>query len=155
MKIKWKIKKKRGNYRAGLNYTITLEEYERELAVHAVNIRSLIPLITDSDQNYCLPGCNERSPDWKPEDYHYINVPYFKTGELSNFIRLPFEASGCYHEVEQSFLKLRNTYEEVVKEAYGWEPVSREDELDTSKETKEHIAATITAGRMLALSDEI
>ena len=148
---KWKINKKRGNYRAGLKYTITLEEYERELAVHAVNIRSFIPIIPDSHQNYCLPGCHERYSGWKAENYHYINVPYFKEGELSNFILLPFRESGCYPEVEQSFIKLRHIYEEVVKEAYGWEAVSYEAELDTSKETKKHIAARVTAGKILAL----
>lgn len=151
MKISWKIDKKRGNYRAGLSYTITLEEYERELAVHAVNMCSFIPIIPDSEQNYCLPGRNERSPDWQADSYHYINVPYFKMGDLSNFIRLPFKESGCYPEVEQSFIKLRHIYEEVVKEAYGWEPVNHQDELDISKETKKHIAARVTAGKMLAL----
>ncbi len=151
MKIIWKIDKKRGNYRAGLSYSIALEEYEKELAVHAVNICSFIPIIPESNQDYCLPGCNERSADWKAENYHYINVPYFKLGELSDFIRLPFSESGCYPEVEKSFVKLRSIYEEVVKEAYGWKPISCRNELDTSKETKKHIAAKVTAGKMLAL----
>lgn len=151
MKIKWKIDKQRGNFRANLTYTIILEDYERRLAVCAVNICSFIPIIPKPNQNYCLPCCDERSPDWTPDDYHYLNVPYFKVGELSNFIRLPFKESGHYPEVAQSFMKLRDAYEEVVKEAYRWQPVSKTAELDISQETKTYIAAKVTAQKMLAL----
>jgi hypothetical protein len=127
-----------------------LEEHERKLAVHAVNIRSFVPIIPDSNQNYCLPDCNERALGWVADGYHYISVPYFKLGDINDFIRLPFKEPGCYPEVEQSFIKLRAVYEEVIKEAYGWEPISCQGELNTSTETKKHIAAKLTAGKMLA-----
>ena len=43
MRITWKIEKKRGNLRPVLTYTVTLEDFERQLATPPLSITSLIP----------------------------------------------------------------------------------------------------------------
>ena len=149
MKIQWKIEKKRGNYRPTLNYMISLEEHEKALAMHAVSIRSLIPRVVDSSQAWCMPGTNERAPGWQPTEFHRLSVPYFKNGTAEGFIRLPFKESGYYPEVEGSFAMLRDAYEKVVRQAYRWHPVHEKGELDITPETREQIAASVTAQKML------
>ncbi|MCP4114582.1 MAG: hypothetical protein GY737_04130 [Desulfobacteraceae bacterium] len=148
MKINWTITKKRGNFRPSLNYKITLEAFEKELAVNAITLKSTIPAIPDPHQGFCLPGTNERTSHWKASDFHYLSVPYFKRGEASGFIRLPFRESREYPEIAASFQTLREEYEAVVRQAYGQEPLHLEDELEMSRGTKQEIAATITAATL-------
>ncbi len=148
MKINWTITKKRGNFRPTLNYKITLEAFEKKLAVNAVSIKSTIPAVPDPHQGFCLPGTNERSPQWKGSNCHYLSVPYFKKGEASGFIRLPFRESREYPEVTASFQTLRDAYETVVRQAYGHGPLNLTDELEMSQGTKQEIAATITAATL-------
>lgn len=150
MKINWQIEKKRGNYRPKLSYQIMLEEFERELAVDAVQIKSSIAKLQDATKEYCMPGSHERHPDWQPQDYHYLSVPYFKDGKSSGVFRLPFRENGEYPEVEASFQLLRKEYEEVVKKAYAHQPIKTHGELDLTRKTKEAIAASLTAKKMLA-----
>lgn len=154
MRIKWNIKKKRGNFRPSLNYIITLESFEIKLAVNAVSIHSTIPRILKPHLSFCLPGENERDSAWEPESFHFLSVPYFKDGQISEFIRLPFRSSGEYPEVKASFEKLRKAYEIVVQKAYGLAPIEREEELDISQDTKVQIAAMVTADRFLDLYGE-
>lgn len=151
MKIIWKIEKKRGNFRPVLTYSLRLEEHEQAIAMHSVTIESFIPRVSDANQAWCMPGCDERSTDWQPDGFHHFSVPYFKTGSSDGFIRLPFKESGQYPEVEESFKMLRAAYEEVVREVYGWKPACEDGELDITTETKEQIAATIAAQKMLNL----
>ncbi len=148
MKIKWTITKKRGNFRPSLNYKLTLEPFEKKLAVNAVTIKSTIPEIANSHQSFCLPGTNERAPHWTPTDFHYLSVPYFKKGEASGFIRLPFRESREYPEVATSFQALRDEYEAVVRQAYGQDPIHLEEEIEMSRRTKQEIAAFITAATL-------
>ncbi|PIE66522.1 MAG: hypothetical protein CSA26_00530 [Desulfobacterales bacterium] len=152
MRINWKIVKQRGNYRPSLRYKLTLEEYERELAAHSVKIQSFLPCLGNPHQSFCLPGTFERSAEWQPVDYQWITTPSFKEGWLENYIRLPFRESGKYPEVEQSFILLREQHEQVIKAAYGWEPIDCTGELDTSNDTKEVIAAALTAQKMIAFA---
>ena len=151
MKVDWQILKKRGNFRPTLTYTITLEPFEKKLAVHAVWVESHIPEIPNPSQRYCLPGENERSPVWIPSEFHRLQVPFFKIGERRDFMRLPFRESGEYPEVESSFLALRNAYETVVKTVYGKEPIHQRGALDMSPETRTCVAARVTADRLLNL----
>ena len=150
MKINWTITKKRGNFRPSLNYKLLLEPFEKKLAVNAVTIKSTIPEIKDSHQNFCLPGTNERAPHWHPTGFHYLSVPYFKKGEASGFIRLPFRESGAYPEVAASFQVLRDEYEAVVRQAYGQNPIHLEEELEMSRRTKQEIAPAITAATLFS-----
>ncbi|WP_310598654.1 hypothetical protein [Desulfobulbus sp.] len=150
MRIVWQIEKQRGNYRPSLNFTLELEEYEQRLAVEAVNVRSLIPRIEAPHQMYCLPGRFERAAGWCPLDYHWLAAPFFRDGSRHGFIRLPFRESGSYPEVEQSFTLLRETHEEVVRQAYSWEPISESHRMDISPDGRRAIAAKLTAERLLA-----
>lgn len=150
MKITWSIEKKRGNFRAHLKYSITLEDYEKEIAVNTLNIVSSIPKIDDSHESFCLPSSNERSKDWQPKDFHMVSTPYFRDGHLTEYIRLPFREDGKYPEIEETFSKLRAEYEKIVQEAYGSVPISENKELDTSEDTKQIIAAHLVSRKMLA-----
>ncbi len=149
MKINWRITKKQGNHRSSLNYHISLESFEKELAIHAVRIQSLIPELPNSHQSSCFPLENERHPAWTPVAFHSISTPYFKNGEISGFIRLPFRSSGVYPEVKASFLLLRKKFEKIVQQAYGHASVDITDELDISQETRTLIATRVTAQKML------
>ncbi len=151
MKINWQIKKKRGNFRPRLTYTITLESFEKELAIHAVRVESHIPMIPSSHLSYCLPGEHERSLSWKPDRYHVFQVPYFKIGYADGFIRLPFKDSGQYPEVVSSFKKLREAYEKKVRTVYAQPPLEQTGSLDISEETRSRIAPMVTASRLLSL----
>lgn len=151
MRIKWTINKKRGNFRPCLNYTITLETFEKDLAVNALTIKSLIPRIPNPTQAFCLPGTDERDASWTAGDYHHISVPYFKNGEVREFIRLPFRESGRYPEVEASFKLLRQAYEDVVQAAYSRSPICQQGEMDISGDTKKVIAARVAGSKLLNL----
>lgn len=152
MIIKWKIEKKRGNLRPSLSYRITLEDYEKELAVPTVHVETLIPEIPDAHQNYCMPETNERKNGWEPSAYHHFSTPYFKDGEITGFIRLPLRDSNDYPDVEASFRMLRDRYEQVLKEAYDIKPFSAEESLEISDETRSIIAAGVAASRMLGFA---
>jgi len=151
MRIKWEIKKKRGNFRPSLNYVIVLEPFEKKLAVHAVSVQSTIPMVCDPHLSFCLPGENERELSWEPSGFHVLSAPFFKNGRISEFIRLPFRASGEYPEVEASFEKLRKNHERVVQKAYRLAPINTQGNLDICHETKKQIAAMVTADRFMDL----
>lgn len=151
MRVNWKISKKRGNYRPSLNYTITLERFERELAINAVHVETRIPEVPNPHAAFCMPGHGERAPGWTPSRFHRIQVPWFKTGIASEFIRLPFRESGAYPEVEAAFRALREVYEAEVCAAYGQAPLEEERQLDMSAAARKQVAARVTAGRLLAL----
>lgn len=150
MRITWKLDKKRGNYRPTLTYTMVLEDFEREMAVDSINILSLLPKINNSHEAYCLPGTHERVEGWQPRDYHFISTPYFKDGQAKGSLRLPFRESGEYPEIVESFALLTHRHEARVRETYGWQPLAKRGELDLSDETREAIAATLTARKLLA-----
>ena len=150
MKITWNLDKKRGNYRPTLTYAMVLEDFEREMAVDSISIRSLLPKLDRPDEAFCLPGTHERLEGWQPRDYHHISTPYFKDGQSSGFLRLPFRESGEYPEIEASFALLKQQHEARVRQTYAWQPLARQGELDLSGETREAIAATLTARRLLA-----
>ncbi len=151
MKINWKIKKKRGNFRPILTYTMTLESFEKSLAIQAVSVQSQIPEIPRPHENFCMPGENERHPAWTPKRFHCLQVPYFKIGEASGFIRLPFSETGEYPEVEASFRDLRQAYEAQVSIAYGQAPFETVGDLDLTAETRAQVAARVTADRLLKI----
>lgn len=153
MKINWKIKKRRGNFRPVLTYTLILESFEKALAIQAVAVKSLIPEIPRRHESFCLPDENERHPCWSPspDRCHWLQVPYFKTGETRGFIRLPFTETGKYPEVEASFRKLQKAYEEKICIAYGQAPFETAGDLDISPEIQEQISPRVTADRLLAI----
>ena len=152
MRIQWTIKKKRGNFRPTLNYELTLEEHEKAMAVHAVGIDSLIPYIPRPHESHCLPGENERVDGWEPRDFVRLSVPHFKTGEIREFIRLPYRENMDYPEVEASFRMLRERFEAMVRRVYGQSPFEETGSLDVTPETAKDIAAAVTARKLLGFS---
>ncbi|PIE58660.1 MAG: hypothetical protein CSA33_01800 [Desulfobulbus propionicus] len=152
MNIQWSIDKRRGNYRPTLTYVITLEEHELAIAMHSVSITSSIPRIPNSGRAWCMPGCDERALNWSPKEFHQLHVPYFKTGMTNDFIRLPFREHDHYPEVEASFSDLRQTYEQVVAQVYAFKPFRQEQTMDMTSATKQKIAATLTAQKMLGFA---
>ena len=151
MKIDWQISKKRGNFRPRLSYELTLETFEKKLAIHAVQVESLIPVIPKSHLSYCMPGENEREASWTPDRFHILQVPYFKEGVSTGFIRLPFRDANEYPEVEASFKKLRDEYEIKVRQAYASGPINEAGSLDISESTRGQISARVTADRLLSM----
>ena len=134
-----------------MNFTITLEAFEKRLAIPAVWVDTKIPKLPRSHQSFCLPGENERADGWCPTDFHRIQVPYFKDGKTEEFIRLPFRASGEYPEVEAAFRALRSAYEAKVCEAYGHAPFEQKGTLGISERTRTKIAPQVSAQRLTAL----
>ncbi|WP_321493699.1 hypothetical protein [uncultured Desulfobacter sp.] len=150
MKISWQIRKKRGNFRPGLSYEFTLEPFEKKLAIHAVQVESLIPMLPRPHLSYCLPGEDERAPGWQPSRFHVLQVPHFKDGHTRGFLRLPFRERTEFPEVEASFKNLRREYEIRVCEAYGHSPVNQGGVLDITDDTRSKISAKVTAHRFLS-----
>ncbi len=148
MKIDWKITKERGNLRPKLWYRIALEPFEINLGVPMVRIASTIPKPPDSWQSHSYPGRMERG-DWQPDTFYYLCSPSHKTGCCEEVITLPMRENGEYPEVEESFLKLRQTYEKVLIEAYENADFKTEGSLWMSIETKKRIAPGIAAARLL------
>lgn len=149
MKIDWKIEKKRGNFRPSLKYKIVLEDFEKELAISMINIQSTIPKVDNSHLDYCFPECNERNKEFLPTEFHFLNTPYFKDGETCGVIRLPFREDGMYPEVAESFNRLRQQHEVLVREAYAREPIKNSEELGFTQATKQNIAGALIAKKML------
>ncbi len=148
MNIEWKIKKKRGNFRPILQYSITLTEYETELAVSAVRVLSSIPKPPDPGWTHCWPGQNERGV-WEPAEYYPLMTPSHKTGHIVESVKLPWRDNNAYPEVEPSFLQLREAFERALTMAAASAPISEAGSLETSASAKRDIAPAVAAARIL------
>ncbi|ACS80616.1 hypothetical protein [Maridesulfovibrio salexigens] len=147
MIIEWNITKKRGNFRPVLTYTISLEDFEKELGLPQVVLESNIPEPPDSWSASCLPGkCERNGCDCTA---YRIYTPDHKTGETSGKLMLPWREGSDYPEVKESFLKLRNNFEAVLKEAYDSHPIDVEGKLELSGDTRRHIASGLVSQRFL------
>ena len=151
MHIKWKIEKKRGNFRPLLSYQITLEELERELAIPAVSTTSLIPVLPDRYDRFCRPHCNERNNHWRPKHFHKLSTPDFRKGSLRDRIILPYPSFTDYDDVETSFGILRKAFEEELQSAYDSSPMFMRREMGMSEEAGRKMASGFVAHRMLKL----
>ena len=91
MRITWKIEKKRGNLRPVLTYTVTLEDFERQLATPPLSITSLIPEPPESWQEHCWPGQHERAgqDDAGERPCYQLSIPSHKGRHGSQSLRLP------------------------------------------------------------------
>ncbi|MBM9519402.1 hypothetical protein JWG39_06155 [Desulforhopalus vacuolatus] len=152
MNIDWNIKKKQGNHRPTLSYTVTLEEHEMELDMEPLTLTSTLAVVPHEERGWCLPGEDERRDDWQPTEFHLLAVPWFRVGVDSGFLRLPFRESREYPEVEISFRRLRDEYEKLVCEALRWGSLDVKASLQAAEKTKEKIAGTLVAKKMLQLA---
>jgi hypothetical protein len=147
MIIEWNIHKKRGNFRPVLTYTITLEDFEKELGLPQVLMESTIPEPPDSWSASCLPDKCERGG--KDCAAYRIYTPDHKKGTLEGKFTLPWRVDSDYPEVKESFSRLRENFEAVLKEAYDSHPVDINGRLELSDETRSHIASGLVSQRFL------
>lgn len=147
MIIEWNVTKKRGNHRPMLNYTIRLEEFERELAVPQVVLDSSIERPADGWRSYCYPGqCERTGGTGQP---YRIMTPNHKTGEITDSLCLPWREDGQYPEIEESFSRLREQFEAVLTSAYDSRPLELSGRMELSEETRKHTAKGVAAQRFL------
>ncbi len=147
MIIEWNINKKRGNFRPVLTYTITLENFERELALPQVVMESSIPEPPDSWSASCLPGKCERCGETCST--YRLYTPDHKKGEVEGKFTLPWRTDSDYPEIQDSFTRLRDHFETVLKEAYNSHPVDLNGRLELSEETRKYIAGGLVSQRFL------
>ena len=171
MRIEWKITKKRGNLRPELTYCVTLEEYEKALALPPLRVLSSIPKPQDSWQEYCYPGQLERECERedrqdrlcggessKPKDgkkaaeYYELEIPSHKGRSWPQSLRLPWRADNSYPEVEASFIELRRAFEEELAKAGASQPMKEENSLQSTEAAKTAIAPAVLAERFLQLA---
>ncbi|NDV28529.1 hypothetical protein [Desulfovibrio sp. JC010] len=147
MIIEWNITKKRGNFRPLLTYTITLEDFEKELGLPQVVMQSSIPEPPESWSASCLPGKCERAG--KDCSTYRLYTPDHKKGEVEGKFTLPWRVDSDYPEVKKSFTRLRADFETVLKEAYDSHPVDINGRLELSEDTRSHIASGLVSQRFL------
>jgi hypothetical protein len=150
MLIEWRIQKKAGHLRPKLTYQVTLEPFELALAVPMVRITSTIPKPADAWQTHVWPGTKERGQE-TPMALYDLCSPSHKTGSCKEVLILPMRKDNSYPEVEESFLKLRESYEQVLLEAYENSAFETEGRLEMMPETKRRIAPGVAAARFLEL----
>ena len=151
MKIEWNIVKKRGNYRPVLHYTVTLNEFERSLCLHAVRVESTIPKPPEASWTYCWPGQNERGP-WTPSAWYCLMTPSHKDGKFSDSLKLPWREGNAYPEVEASFAALRTAFETALGQALDSAPISDAGRMETSGTMRQVMAPAFMAQRILGVA---
>lgn len=148
MNIEWKIEKKLGNYRPLLHYTVTLSEFECGLCLPVVRVQSVIPKPPEASWSYCWPGQNERG-QWIPSDWHQLMTPSHKDKNASQILKLPWREDNDYPEVEESFILLRDAFEEALAKAVQSAPMSLSGRLENTSAMRRTIAPAFAAGRIL------
>jgi len=151
MKIKWTIEKQQGNFRPILNYTLTLEAFEKELAVPSVRIVSKIPHIPESRQRFCLPNTHEREHGWIPNRYVSLSTPSFRNKDLQARVILPYVSDPQFAYVEESFKILREAFEIEMQAAKDSEALLLRKELCLTENTRQNMATDIAANKILQL----
>ncbi len=151
MIIKWTIEKQLGNFRPVLSYEITLEGFEKKLAVATVEVTSAIAQVPESRNRFCLPNSNERVAGWQPAAFHRISTPGFRRGVTQKRILLPFVSANEFVEVEESFSLLRSAFEKEMQLTKNSKPVLIRKELRLTEETNRLMAKDIVAHKMLQL----
>ncbi|WP_320170511.1 hypothetical protein [Maridesulfovibrio sp.] len=147
MIIEWSIKKKRGNFRPVLTYTVTLEDFEKDLGMQRIVIQSSIPHPPGSWFAGCLPGERERGGE--ECGTYRIYTPDYKTGEVDGELVLPWREHAEYPEVEESFIRLREEFEAALNDVYNSKPVETEGRLELSEETRKNIAVGLISQKFL------
>ncbi|WP_419779051.1 hypothetical protein [Maridesulfovibrio sp.] len=147
MIIEWNINKKRGNFRPVLSYSIKLEEFEKELGLPQVVMESTIPEPPNSWSASCLPEKCERSGETCST--YRLYTPNHKKGEVEGKFTLPWRTDSDYPEIQDSFTRLRDHFEIILKEAYNSHPVDLNGRLELSEETRKYIAGGLISQRFL------
>ncbi len=152
MKIDWKITKKRGNLRPVLTYCVTLEEYEKELALPPMRVLSSIPEPRDSWQEFCYPGQHERAGSSAGLSCYELEAPSHKGKSWPQTLRLPWREDNAYPEVEESFRAFRDAFERMVRDAYASAPMNEDGSLSSTGAARMHVAPGVAAARFLRMA---
>ena len=153
MRIEWTIHKRVGHLRPKLYYAMTLEDFEIELAVPMVRITSTIPKPPDAGQHYVWPGTKECGNE-TPAQVYDLCTPSHKTGHCRDMLMLPMRKKNDFPEVEDSFRKLRQAYEDALLKAYANSAFETKGRLDMSSATKRRMAPVVAARRFMAVMDK-
>ncbi len=153
MRIEWTIRKRAGHLRPKLEYTLTLEDFEIELAVPMVRVASTIPKPPDAGQHYVWPGTKECGRE-KPEAVYELSSPSHVTGRRRETLMLPMRKGNDYPEIEQSFCKLREAYEQALLTAWANSAFETRGQLEMTPATKEQLAPVVAARRFLEVLDK-
>ena len=151
LRITWKIEKKRGNLRPVLTYTVTLEDFERQLATPPLSITSLIPEPPESWQEHCWPGQHERAgqDDAGERPCYQLSIPSHKGRHGSQSLRLPWREDNSYPEVEASFRLLREAFASELERAGASRPMHEENSLELGGTALRSVAPAILGQRFL------
>jgi len=144
MKIKWVIKKKRGNWRPVVTYTCEKSDLEMELGISSVNIKTTIPkvwrayYVDDEEIALSREGHEERDETWDPRRYIQLSTPEptEKSNTVSFFLPWKPGPNPEYPEVEESFRRLQEEYEKKLKEACNSLPFEKKGEINITVEFK-------------------
>ena len=135
-----------------LTYCVTLEEYEKELALPSLRVASTIPEPPDSWQEYCYPGQMERAEGAKPAACYELESPSHRGKSWPQTLRLPWREDNAYPEVEESFRHFRCAFEAMLREAYASAPMNEERSLASSDAARVHVAPGVAAARFLRMA---
>ena len=143
--------KKRGNLRPVLTYTVTLEDFERQLATPPLSITSLIPEPPESWQEHCWPGQHERAgqDDAGERPCYQLSIPSHKGRHGSQSLRLPWREDNSYPEVEASFRLLREAFASELERAGASRPMHEENSLELGGTALRSVAPAILGQRFL------
>ncbi len=149
MKIEWSITKERGNIRPLLSYSLTVEKFEKALALPPVLISSTIPEPNESWREYCYPNCDERLEIPAYKGFYRLELVSHKGGNYTQKLRLPWRKDNQYPEVEESFKLLREAFEEELKNANASQPMNENFYLQVSDAANQEIAPSVLAEKFL------
>lgn len=151
MEIHWSIKKKRGNYRPVLSWTITLTPLEQDLGLAPIAVDTGIPKPETHWEGHCYPDRNERGNSAMTETWE-VSTPSHKSGRAEGQIILPWRQENDYPEVAEGFGRVRNAMEEAVTAAAASRPMDEKGRLELGEMAKKRLAPGVAADRMLRLA---
>ncbi len=149
MKIEWSINKERGNLRPILTYSFSVDKFEKALALPPVIIASSIPEPVESWREYCYPNVDERSKNPVYKDFYRLEIVSHKGKLWEQKIRLPWREDNNYPEIEESFNKLRQAFEEELERANASLPMNESSFLNITEKATVDIAPSVLAEKFL------
>ena len=149
MNIDWTIVKKRGNHRPVLKYSIELEPFEIDLAVPQVVVEDALVRPPSSWRSFCYPGRDERAC---PSIERYrLMTPSHEQRTLADSLTLHWRGSTeGFDDVRAAFARLRADFEAALRSAHDSAPLDIVEQLELTRETREHVVRGVAAARFLA-----
>lgn len=151
MKITYDIKKKRGNFRPVLTVHYSFEDWEKELNVQEVGIKTPFP--SNSKHGGYFDGFMNEKRSECDNPKTWIRFKGFTLATDSDGFEtiLPWRAGAKpkYKDVGIILKALQRKYEAALKEAYDSAPFEESGTLEMSSDCKKHVAPGIAAKKML------